>query len=233
MTKPMQKPLRAYAVLEKGENTGGIIFARSDIDARKRGSCEWSDGDITSVECRRAQWADEYAATGRVEAKAAIAHGWRFECSGCGLTIDEYLLSEEGMAVEGVIGMMDELVFCCAGCKERHDATEARKKAYGAAFLEELRTVVRQRFGDVTFADEDRWRPHVYVYEQEGAMCIRDSAIHFHFPGEQIAPASLIYRHDYGRHERGPQPLHYSCCNGDRQAFEAFAASTKKRKAVS
>lgn len=53
-TATKEKPLLAYTVLEKGEDTGGIIFARSNIEARKRGSCEWSDGDIPlfpAVEC--------------------------------------------------------------------------------------------------------------------------------------------------------------------------------------
>ncbi|PZU80665.1 MAG: hypothetical protein DI528_22220 [Shinella sp.] len=139
------KPIRAFAVLERCENTGGGVFARQDIVARKLGACTYSDGDIANVECRRAHWADEFADTGVVPAKLAIAHNWRFECHGCGATINEDWLAEAGLELDGVIGSVNGRVFCCAECKQRHDDIETRKKLVGEEFLETLRAVVRRR----------------------------------------------------------------------------------------
>ncbi len=125
---PKPRPLRAYAVLETCENTGGIVFAQHAIVARRWGSCEYADGDITSVTCRRAPWADRFASLGAVEARAAVAHGWRFECHGCGMNTDEYGLADDEKDVDGVIGTMDSLVFCCSACRVGHVAQENRKE---------------------------------------------------------------------------------------------------------
>lgn len=234
MTTTKIKPLRAYSVLEKGENTGGIVFARSDIEARKRGSCEWSDGDIASVECRRAHWADAYATVGVIEASAAVEQGWHFECNGCGMSIDTYSLEEEDKDVQGVVGTMDSWIFCCAECKDQSDKIEAQKKAVGASFLDELRRVITRRFGDVEICGtyDDAFFPHVYVIEQDGAFSIGQANVHFTFPGQKIAPATLRYEWPYSFRWDAIGPLlpYFTCCNGDVEAFQAFADATKRGK---
>lgn len=232
MNTHTQKPLKAYAVLEKGENTGGIVFARRDIEARKRGSCEYSDGDISSVSCRRAHWADAYASVGIVEAREAVKHGWRFECHGCGMNVEESCLEDDGKDVEGVIGTMDGFVFCCAECANAHDKLEAQRKVFRLDFIETMRGIVRKRFGDVHIIGEDdeSFRPYAYVPDRDGIFVIQQAALHFHFPGQKIAPATLKYQIDdtHGRFITGPARPYFTCCNGDLEAFEAFAAATKK-----
>ena len=229
MTEAPVKPLKAYAVLETGEDTGGIVFARRDIEARKRGSCEYADGEISSVTCRRAHWADEYSETQRVPVLAAIQQGWRFECHGCGASLDEDWFYESGKPMEGVVGFMEGQVFCCAECKAADDAVERRKKATGEEFLETLRAIVRKRFGDVDFVD-GFGREHVYVIHEEGAYGIGQAFVSFSFPGQSIAPTSLKYQFPYSFSWDGigcPKP-YFTCANGDREAFEAFAVATKK-----
>lgn len=232
-TRIKEKPLLAYAVLEKGEDTGGIIFARSNIEARKRGSCEWSDGDISSVSCRRAHWADAYATVGVIEATAAVEQGWHFECHGCGMSIDSYSIEDQGMDVQGIIGAMDSWIFCCIECKDRSDKIEAQKKAFGASFLDELRRMITRRFGDVEIcgASDDAFFPHVYVIEQDGAFSIGQANVHFHFPGQKLAPATIKYEWPYSSRWDGigPQRPYFTCCHGDVEAFQAFAFETKKR----
>lgn len=229
MTDAPAKPLKAYAVLETEEGTGGIIFARRDIEARKRGSCEYSDGDISSVTCRRAPWADEYAETKRIPVRAAIEHGWRFECHGCAETLSEDRFYDEDKPIEGVIGFMDSLVFCCAECRDAHKEVERRKKAFGQEFLDVMRALVTKRFGPVEFC-EDGFKAHVYVTEQDGALSVGQAAISFHFPGQVIAPATLRYEWPYSFAWDGIGCIkpYFTCRNGDRDAFEAFAAATKK-----
>ena len=57
--------MKAYAVTEEDENTGGIIYAEHNIVARRLGANEYADGEIAYVSCRRAPWADEYYGIGR------------------------------------------------------------------------------------------------------------------------------------------------------------------------
>jgi hypothetical protein len=229
MTKTATKPLKAYAVLETCEDTGGIIFARRDIEARKRGSCEYSDGDITGVSCRRAPWADQYVETQSVPVAAAIEHGWRFECHGCAETLTYDWFDDNALPLSGAIGTMDSLVFCCSECKGRFDEVERRKKAFGEEFLDVLRLVVTERFGAVEFCSYG-FRPHVYVIEQSGALGIGQAAISFQFPGQIIAPATLKFEwpYSFSRDGHGPVNPYYTCTNGDREAFEAFAVATKR-----
>lgn len=223
------KPLKAYAVLETGEGTGGIIFARRDIEARKRGSCEFSDGDISSVTCRRAAWADQYAETQRVPVLAAIEQGWNFECHGCGARLDYDWFYENGKPLEGVIGFMEGRVFCCAECKSADEAVESQKKDVGEDFLGTLRAMVQKRFGDVEFVS-GYGREHVYVIHDDGGYSVGQAFVSFTFPGQAIAPASLKYQFPYSFSWDGvgcPKP-YFTCTNGDREAFEAFAAATKR-----
>lgn len=232
MTEAPVKPLKAYAVLETGEDTGGIVFARRDIEARKRGSCEYADGEISSVTCRRAHWADEYSETQRVPVLAAIQQGWRFECHGCGETLSECWFHDEDKPIDGVIGYMDGLVFCCAECRDAHQEIERLKRDCGEEFIAVLRSMVVERFGPVEFCD-DAFKAHAYVIEQDGALSIGEAAVSFHFPGQIIAPATLRYEwpFSYSWHGIGCCKPYYTCTNGDREAFEAFAVATKRSAA--
>lgn len=230
----MTKPLRAYAVTEQGENVGGIFFARHAITATKRGACEYADGDIHYVSCRRAPWADHLAETGAVPASLMIAHGWHFECHGCGATIDEDWLREQRLKVEGVCGYQNGRVFCCARCKWKHMKYEARRRAAEKEAIDAFKAIVRARFGDVEFVDkdEDRRGHHAYVVEGDrGGWHWNQVSVAFKFPGMVYGPAHLERREPYGRGRKGfigPAKATYTCCGGDVKAFEKFAAETKR-----
>jgi len=82
-----EKPLLAYAVQEEDEGTGGIVFARSNVEARRRGSSEFGDGDFNWGKATRARWADAYA-PGPVPISVMIENGWWFCCQHTGIRID-------------------------------------------------------------------------------------------------------------------------------------------------
>lgn len=229
------KPLRAFAVTEPDENIGGIIFARHAITAAKIGAEEYGCGEIQGMSCRRAAWADQYCDTGRVPASQMIARGWHFECHGCGARIDEDWLIENNLTVDGVCGSQNTWVFCCARCKWRHKRYLAREASAKADAIEAFKAVVRKRFGDVEFIDTDPTgnmrQHHAYVVEGErGGWHWRQVHIAFNFPGMQFGPAHLVRDEPHGRGQCGfigPTKPHYTCCGGDREAFEKFAAETK------
>ena len=82
------KPLLAYAVTEDFEGMGGIVFARSNIEARKWGAREYNDGELGGMTCKRVPWADRYASERDIPISAMVDVGWHFECHGCGRRID-------------------------------------------------------------------------------------------------------------------------------------------------
>ncbi|WQO67317.1 hypothetical protein U8C40_09495 [Sinorhizobium medicae] len=146
--------LKAYAVLEKDEYTGDIYFAPRAIVAAKAGANEYGDGELSYIQCRRAPWADAFAGKG-VPAKVAVDHGWHFECHGCGIQIDSDLEEEHRLPVDGIVGTMHGAVYCCARCKWKHMKREARRKQEEAAAIEDFKAIVRARFPDADFADDE------------------------------------------------------------------------------
>ncbi len=223
------KPLLAYAVTENDDNTGAIYFARHDIVARKAGANDWAGGELSYVTCRRAPWADWCADSGIVHASLMIDHGRHFECHGCGATIDEDFLAEEGLTTDDVIGTQHGRIFCCARCKAGFDNVEAEKERVGSEFLDQMRDIIRRRFGDVVFTDGEYTKPHVYVIEQDGAFSIGQAVVSFEFPGMAIGPANLRYDWPYSFAWDGIGPVkpHYTHCNGDLEAFNAFVEATR------
>jgi hypothetical protein len=227
--------VRAFAVTENDENTGGIYFAKHDIVAKKAAASEFSDGDISQVSCKRAPWADEYAGRA-VPAWVMIDAGWHFECYGCRSRIDTDWLDERRLPVDGVLGTQWSSVYCCTRCKRKDLSRTRRRKAEEQRAIEVFKAIVRKRFPEVEFCDNpeiDHWRHHAYVtrdWRGGGGWHWQQVVIAFTFPGMKIAPAT--YRRDEKSTWPGPfigpvQP-HYTCCSGDREAFEAYAAATRK-----
>lgn len=229
-----EKPLLAYAVQETCENTGGIVFARHSVTARRLGAGTFSDGDFSSVTCRRAPWADEFADQGDVPVRVAVEHGWHFECHGCGR-----MLTSDEDDCDKIVGTMESAVYCCAECEARYHATEAAKKAFGEVVLAHIREWVVARLGPVQFAKE-QFKGHAYVTGGNGEpLVVNQAVVSFEFPGQEIAPASLRWDNDYREirvghrwvNPCGPRAPECSVCNGDLKAFEAFAERVRSDRA--
>ena len=163
------KPMRAFSAHEEGEYSGAIYYAHHDITARKACAEEYADGDLSYVVCYRAPWADEYAATGRpIPARLMIAHGWHFECYGCGQHLDEDTLRDRRLPVDGVIGTQHSAVYCCARCRRKHLSRERRREAEKQRAIEAYKALVRRRFPDAIFIRDPQWLPHARVTFRHG-----------------------------------------------------------------
>ncbi|KQV27881.1 hypothetical protein ASC97_05830 [Rhizobium sp. Root1203] len=153
------------------------------------------------------------------------------ECHGCGNDISQEWLEESCLSTQDVIGVQGGRVFCCAPCKTRDDEVESEKRRFEGEFIETLRAVVRQRFGDVKFhGTGDAFRPGAYILSQDGAYGVGEAMLHFEFPGMSIAPATIEFRWPFSFRWDGIGPVNlvYRCCAGDRLAFEEFAGEAKK-----
>ncbi len=232
----MSTPLKAFAVTEKDEGTGGIYFARHDIAAKRLGATEHGD-DISAVSCRRAPWADQFAEKGTVPAWVMIAHGWHFECNGCDERIDGDWLDDRRLPVEGVIGTQWGVVYCCDRCRRKAISLRRRRKDHERAAIAELKEFVQLRLPDADFCDEEGagLRHHAYVVPGErGGWHRQEIVVAFRFPGMTLAPATCEVRPAYRGYTTpfiGPSEPKFYCCGADREAFEAWAATSKARAA--
>lgn len=218
---PMTKPLKAYAVLEEGENTGGIVFAAHAIVARRQGAAIFGDGEFDGVSCRRAPWADHCAESGIVPVSLMIDHGWWFECFGCGATINSDWLYDAGLPLLGVIGSQHSAIFCCDSCRSWHKAREAVRREVEADMIERLKAMVLRRLPGATFLESNG--AHAFSERGEsGAWSVKQAIVDFDFPGRKHLYAQLRFdlRHD----QVGPVKPSFRCSSGDQEAFEAFAA---------
>lgn len=224
MTKLARK---AYAVTEECENTGGVIFAACPIVARRIGADEYNSGELAGLHVARAPWADVFAETGRVPASVMIDQGWHFECHGCDMRIDADSLYDHRLPIDGVIGTQGSFVYCCARCRRKRLSLERRRKAEELRAIDVIKAMVLRRFPDATLCDAGgRWSPHAYVtrdWSAGGGWHWAQIVVSFTFPGMKIAPAQL--RLD-GGHKMGPHKPYFTCCNGDREAFETWAAKS-------
>lgn len=181
--------LKAYAVQEEDENTGGIVFAKSNAQARREGSQAFGDGDFNWGRARRAPWADPYA-PGPVPPLVMIDHGWWFHCLGCDRRVtddsfgyeDDYEIGPE-RAVE-----VGNCVYCSPECKCTHELNRALRERAEASAVSRARANIKRMFPGATFADGYE-HGHAYAVPFMGGYTARSLRVHFNFPGQTIGPA--------------------------------------------
>lgn len=222
----VEEALKAFAVTENDESMGGIVFAKSAIAARRMGANQYADGEFAYVSCRRAKWADHCAETGIVPASLMIECGWHFECGSCGERVDSDWLYENDRDPEDVIGTQHSTVYCTPLCEARERLSRAEAKHRETRWIRRFRKIILRRFPGVTICTDERTfkgSGHAYCSFQQGKWRMRQVSVAFEFPGMVIAPAALRWDRDH-RHRVGrPSKPHWSVCNGDKDAFEAFA----------
>ena len=74
--------VKAFVVQETCEMTGGIVYAKTNAQARRLGSCQYADGDFFSVTCRRFPQADGLERDPRAQQWALFDAGWWHEVDG-------------------------------------------------------------------------------------------------------------------------------------------------------
>lgn len=212
---------KAFVVLEEMEGTGGIVFAKTNAQARRIGSETYADGDFDMVTCRRAPYADHCVSTGRVPVSLLIENGWHFECAWSGMRIDLEALDELDLWPEDVVGDQDSLVFLNGVYEAEHRLEQAKNKHFATRWTRRLRRFVLAKFPDAKVLPSATF--DVSASTCRGKTTLRHCRVAFNFPGGANGPASL----DYNRDRPSGRKLSFYCCNGDREAFETWAKSQK------
>ncbi|WP_193090827.1 hypothetical protein [Halomonas colorata] len=86
--------LKAYHVQEDCEGTCVIVFDTNSASARRRGAGELNVEWESVQFCRRAPWADQYAAASRIPHQAMLNEGWWLSCGCCGQRISEDVIED-------------------------------------------------------------------------------------------------------------------------------------------
>lgn len=202
----MSDRLLAYAVLELGENTGTVVFAKTNAAARRIGSSQISDGSFFSVSAHRAPWADRYA-PGPVPIRVMIDNGWWWECFGChrhiGLDIAPPI--ERSVEIGGHI-------YCSQECLDAKWAAKLVEQWIRIETIAALESDLRRKMPGVVFGD------YSHVYVPCGTWSAKRGIISFDFPGRKYDLGN--YRFDGAPNGDGAPQVFVSY--GDRGAFEAW-----------
>lgn len=193
MAKPRPlPPLRAWAVQEDYESTGGIVFARYGIVARRAGAAQFNDGEFSGLTVRRAPWADKYA-PGPVPALAMIRDGgWFFECGHCQRRIydgadddsDAEVTADNAVEVEST-------VYCSPICRRRFLNEKSERRALTERRLQSVRNALWRKCPGITLMGRD----HVYLAPRtRRGWIVGQTIVNFIFPGQPVGICQ--YRHD-------------------------------------
>ncbi len=208
--------LKAFAITEEMEGTGGIYFAKYSITAKKSFCAEF-DLELGEISCRRAPWADQYADTKSVPKMVMLEHGWWFYCDYCECRITDDRATYRG---DEVI-TLDPVeagggIFCTPSCRDNYYQERSERAIFSQWARDLFEGMLFRRFPGASVAQ----KTHVYATAIDGLWVIKQCVVHFTFPGSTIGPAT--FRVD----GIGAAPtLHV--CTGDIAAWEGFAASLK------
>lgn len=207
----------AFCFTEPCENTGGIIFARSNIEARKTGALEWNGGELAGCRCYRAPLLDKYAG-GPVSGVDMILHyNWWLRCIGCQQRVDLEVIESDRLQP---LDAGDQAIWCSKKC--RHETRmqgfreQRLKKIVINTMVEALKRVLP---GAEPLLDKSGVnRPHVFIGRHDR---VEQAALAFAFPGMKYGPGH--YRIDV----KAPEPR-IMVCAGDIETFKAWRETQRE-----
>lgn len=210
------KPLLAYAVQEEDEGTGGIVFARSGIAARRDGAAEFNGGEFGGLTCRRAPWADEFA-PGPVPLIVMARNGWWHECPGCGARVGQGYDNEKRDRFDMV--EVANGLYCRPTCRVRHLDREARNTIADAMEIHGLRHALWLHAPGVTLTEHSYVR-HTVDFAKGEADGYAAAWVGFTFPG------AISNTGRFGYDKPGEKP-HVTVLASDKAAWDVWRESTK------
>lgn len=211
----------AFSVQEMDEGTGGIVFAKSNVAARRYGANQYNDGEFAGLRVQRQAWADQFA-PGPVPFAELFARGWYQECCGCGDRIEDGAEDRHGKPKVFNIVEDNNGIFCRPRCRQVFLTERRHRKAAEERAKAALKEFIQAKIGQVEFVGSD----HAFVQRTRPGWIASQVIVRFSYPGAQLGPATC--RFERRHHELiGPvQPLFY-CPTGDQDAFTAYRLARK------
>lgn len=207
--------IKAYTWQDHDKGTGGVVFAKSSVEARRKGASIYGNGDFNDGYARRAKWADAYVSLDRVPLEVMLDAGWWMTCAHCETRIpDEDGEDEDGKPKNPIsAGHLD---FCCSDCLQLWGWEKVERARAEATTTEWLKARLLEKIPGVTVTDD---KAHVYIKFDNGKPVAHQGIISFTFPGCNVGAAH--YRFD----KAGDDP-HVTVCNGDLAAWDSWRATS-------
>ena len=209
--------MKAYLVTEINENIGGVVFAKSPVEARRIGASLYNDFEFAGLSVKRREDFDKYEESG-VPARLLIEEGWWFECWNCDNTINENYLEDEELFIDDVIGVVSGQVFCHRGCQKEFEILKKRIKKTEKDIINKIKKQVIKNFGNISID-----KTHVYVREIQGEIIVQQCDVYFSFPEMKFGTAGFKYRpYDSQRDFVGPVQPEVWVYTGDLETFKKW-----------
>jgi hypothetical protein len=152
----------AWSVIEEhsGENSGGVFFGKTRIEAILQGARCLNDGELIGLRTRREKDLDEFEETRQIPLYKMIDKGWWTSCAHCGIEIKEDLYYDyaeddpDGRSGEKPHGTFDGLSFCREYCMTEWDRRKHVERGMAQVEYARLRGKVMANFHDPIFAGE-------------------------------------------------------------------------------
>src|SRR5215217_3472 len=243
--------LKAYACMETYEYTGAILFAKTNLEARKWAANEYNDGELGGMSVHRAPWADQYASTGKIPVEQMIWHGWHFECFWSGVRMDEGLYNgendkynektgewetEDFFLDKKPIGFQYGPVFACQQYADEYAESKRIEKEFHEEQLKYFRAMILARLPDAVLVNGVGYEKGEYISSRDmktdgwnslGERRIHEVSLSIEFPGMKHWAALKLHQPSYGK--IGPTKPYYTCANGDLEVFQAWVDEQKEK----
>ncbi len=221
--KPTAKDLKAFIITADDPEETQIIFDKSSIGAKRHWANHQGWGDeIGGITSRRQPHLDQYA-PGPVPPLVLIEDGWWFECFGCGQTINDGTILDQGLkpVEDGLEG-----VYCTVECQAKDKKEKTTMKRWEVRLKRLYKAKLLKKFPELTVDKE-----HVCICKESpngvGIVRINQIVLDFKFPGCKYGGSYRIDS-DYSGKQGGrlrKQPI-ITIANGDLAVWEEYYETT-------
>jgi hypothetical protein len=224
------RPKKAFLAQGPDDDYGiDVIWAWSNIEARRIWADWKNEGELGGITCRRVPKFDKHEATG-VPVGEMIALGCWTE------TDCHHVLGGEDDLQGPHIGVWGGTIYCNEDCKSKAIARRNREDRAAASMADEMMAWARARVGNLPM----RIR-HQYAEDYDGTPTVRDVSIAIDWDGgrygdpwvrlawpDPVVPfesgLSRVGQYVSPSRYMGPPWLAFMVANGDRDAFEKYIA---------
>jgi len=191
--------MKAYTAIEEcsGEYSGTVVFANSNVEARRMAADEINDGEFGGLRVMRQPELDSYYKK-PIPLEIMIDLGWWTGCSNCGIEIkedlyyDDYHDDYEYYKNERPCGSFNGAGFCSAGCQEQWRAKKSQEPIIKYRMPERLRAIAEQYVINPVF---DETKNYCYItWVGDAAPFVSCASVTLAMPGAGTQQLSVNFK---------------------------------------
>jgi len=149
--------MKAYTAVEElsGEYSGTVVYADSNVEARRIAAGELTDGEFGGLRVRREPSLDVYQGK-PIPMAEMIWMGWWTDCTNCGVRVNsEMYEDEEEYENKTPCGTFFGAGFCSDECKKEWQSKKEREPLIKYRMFQKLKGIAEQYVLDPIFVDDN------------------------------------------------------------------------------